>query len=248
MTVRRFPRSWIVVPAHDRQQVHEAAKSQADCVVLDLAEFPSGPWKAIARANFRIALEAARGDRKEVYAQVSSMSLPDDVAACAWHGLDGVVVSRVESAEGVVQADRLLSLLEQERGITARSLKIVAAIETAGGNLAAFEIARASPRLLGMTLGRADLIMDLRPEPTGEIHLMPYLMQRLVLIAGATNLVPIGAWWRSPDRGLAATPENTLSAALRGRAIGFQAAMCLSVSQVLPINSAYAADPAPLNS
>jgi citrate lyase beta subunit len=90
-----------------------------------------------------------------------------------------------------------------------------------------------------VTLGRAELVMDLRPEPSGEIHLMPYLMQRLIIIAGAAGVAPIGAWWRAPDRGLLATPEHTLQAAQRGRAIGFKGAMCLRANQVDPLNRAY---------
>ena len=90
-----------------------------------------------------------------------------------------------------------------------------------------------------MTLGRADLVMDLRPEPSGEFHLMPYLIQRLIIIARALGVTPIGAWWRSPDRGLLATPENTQNAARRGRAIGFKGAMCLRTNQIDALNRAY---------
>jgi citrate lyase subunit beta/citryl-CoA lyase len=119
-------------------------------------------------------------------------------------------------------------------------VEIIAAVETARGNHAAHEISRASRRVSGLTLGRADLIMDLRAEPSGEIHLMPYLMQRLIIIAGAAGVTPSGAWWRAPDRGLLATPEHTYDAAHRGRAIGFKGAMCLRAIQVAPLNKAFA--------
>ena len=39
---------------------------------------------------------------------------------------------------------------------------MVAALETAEGNLLAYDISRASQRIAGLTLGRIDLIMDLR--------------------------------------------------------------------------------------
>jgi citrate lyase subunit beta/citryl-CoA lyase len=120
--------------------------------------------------------------------------------------------------------------------VPAGSLRIVAALETARGNHAAYDICAASPRVCAATLGRADLIMDLRPEPSGEIHLMPYLMQRLIVIAGAAGVTPIGAWWRAPDRGLLASAERTRDAACRGRAIGFKGAMCLRPEQVEPLN------------
>jgi citrate lyase beta subunit len=82
--------------------------------------------------------------------------------------------------------------------------------------------------------------MDLRPEPSGEIHLLPYLMERLVIIARAIGVTPLGAWWRAPDRGLLATAENTLQAAKRGRAVGFKGAMCLRADQIDPLNKIYA--------
>jgi citrate lyase beta subunit len=90
-----------------------------------------------------------------------------------------------------------------------------------------------------VTLGRADLIMDLRAEPSTEIHLMPYLMQRLIVIAGAAGVTPLGAWWRAPDRGLYATADSTYAAGQRGRAIGFKGALCLVDQQVEPLNRAY---------
>jgi citrate lyase subunit beta/citryl-CoA lyase len=81
--------------------------------------------------------------------------------------------------------------------------------------------------------------MDLRPEPSGEIHLLPYLMQRLITVAGAAGVMPIGAWWRAPDRGLLATPDNTYQAARRGRAIGFQGSLCVLDNQVAALNRGF---------
>ena len=42
--------------------------------------------------------------------------------------------------------------------------------------------------------------MDLRGEPNGELHLMPFLMQRLIVVAAATGVTPIGAWWQATSR------------------------------------------------
>src|SRR5205814_6148461 len=102
----------------------------------------------------------------EVFVQIDPESFHADLHACVWPGLSGVVVSRAESAEHIIEADTLLARLENERGLLPDTVKIVAALETASGNHAAYEIARASLRVYGITLGRADLIMDLRPEPS----------------------------------------------------------------------------------
>ena len=227
------------MPVSKPELVARAARSGADVIVLDLAELVAEVDRQEARANFAAALETARAGGAEVFAQVDPTALHDDLRACARPGLSGVVVTRAESTGEIAEVGGLLSRLEMERGIPPATFQIIPALETARGNHAAYEIAKASPRVAGLTLGRADLIMDLRPEPSQEIHLMQYLMQRLIIIAGAVGVPPLGAWWRAPDRGLYATAENTYAAGHRGRAIGFKGAMCIADHQVAPLNRAY---------
>lgn len=235
-TVRR---SWLLVPMSKAQQVAQAPQSGADVIVLDLVELVAEEDKPAAREKFQAAIYTVQAGGAEVFAQINPELLHDDLHACVWPGLSGVVVSRVESPRQIEKIGMLVSHLEKERGIAADTLKIVAALETARGNHAAYDIGRASPRMWGLTLGRADLVMDLRAEPSGELHLMTYLMQRLITIARAIDVTPIGAWWRAPDRGMLATPDNTYQAALRGRAIGFKGAMCLRADQVEPLNRGF---------
>lgn len=232
--------SWLLVPASDDKAVVLAAESGAHVIVLDLAELVAAENKAYARDKMRTAVATAAVTGAEVFAQIDPELFDADLRACVWPGLDGLVVSRAESPRHIADVAALLDHLETERRLRADSLRIVAALETGRGNHAAYEICHCSPRLWGVTLGRADLVMDLRPEPSGEIHLMTYLMQRLILIAGAAGATPLGAWWRAPDRGLLATPENTYAAARRGRAIGFKGAMCLRANQVEPLRRGFA--------
>ena len=232
-------RSWLLVPVSKADQIEDAAKSRAHVVVLDIVELVAEKDKPAARAALRTAISTVRNSGAEVFAQIDPQFLAADIEAAAWPGLAGVVISRAETVEQVLEAAALLDCFESERDIAAGTLQIVAALETAKGNHSAHEILRASPRMWGATLGRADLVMDLRPEPSDEIHLMPYLMQRLIIVAGAAGVTPLGAWWRAPDRGLLATPENTYQAAHRGRAIGFKGTMCLRPNQVEPLNRAY---------
>jgi len=233
-------RSWLVVPVSKPDAVAQAAKSGADVVVLDLVEFVRDEQKPAAREKCRAALEMVRAGGAQVYAQIDPQNHEADLSACVGDGLSGIVVSRAESASQIAAIDKQLLLLEKERGLPAGSIVVVPALETARGNQEAYEIASASPRVRALTLGRADLVMDLRPEPSSDIHLMPYLMERLVIIARAIGVTPLGAWWRAPDRGLLATAESTLQAAKRGRAVGFKGAMCLRADQIEPLNKIYA--------
>jgi citrate lyase subunit beta/citryl-CoA lyase len=229
------------VPLSDTTAVEQAWSSGADVILLDLAELVAEVEKPAGRERARHTVETVSRGGAEVFLLADRELLYADLKASVCRGLAGVVL-RLESAEETTEADCLLSQMEEERGLLPGTLQMVPALETARGNFNAMEIALASPRIWGLTLGRADLEMDLRPEPSGELHMMPYLMQRLVTVANAAGAVPLGAWWRAPARGLLAAPTDTLDAARRGRTIGFKGSMCLRSDQVEALNLGYAPD------
>ena len=239
----KIRRSWLLVPMSQPERIAAITASGTDVAVLDLVEFVAERDKPAAREAVRGSLDAAKGGGAEIFVQVDPELLLADLRAAIWPGVSGVVISRLESADQIVRADELIATLESERGLLPGSVEIVASLETAAGNHDGFAIATASDRIWGITLGRADLTMDLRPEPSGEIHLMEYLMQRLVVLAGATGKAPLGAWWRAPDRGLVATPANTLEAARRGGSIGFKGSFCVLDNQVPALNEGYTPSP-----
>ena len=232
-------RSWLLVPVSKDDRIESAYLAGADVVVLDLVEFVTERDKPSAREKVAPAIERVKAGGAEVFAQVDPELLYADLRACVWPGLAGIVISGVESPQQVAEAHDILGQLEEERGIQPHSIEVVGSLETARGNVQGYEIGIASPRIWGLTLGRADLVIDLRPEPSGEIHLMQYLMQRLVIMANAAGAVPLGAWWHEPDRGLLASPENTYQAAFKGRAIGFKGSFCINADQVEPLNQGF---------
>ena len=235
-TVRR---SWLLVPLSDEGMASNAWQTGADVIVLDLMELVEERHKPQARDRSKAAIASVSRGGADVFVHVDKELLYADLRACVWPGLAGIVLPRSETVEEVREADQLLSQLEVERGLPPGSLEIVVSVETARGNYNAMEIASSSSRIWGITLGRADLVMDLRPEPSGEFHLMAYLMQRLITIANACGIVPLGAWWRVPARGLLAGPTDTYDAAVRGRSIGFKGSMCIRPEQVEQLNRGF---------
>lgn len=241
-------RSWLLVSVDDTGQVRDASACRADVVVLDVMEFIPERDKPVARQRLPEAIRDVARSGAEVFVQIDKELALADLTAAVWPGLTGIMVPHVESPRDIVEVERLVAHLEGERGFRPGTLQMVAALDTAKGSYDAMEVARSSSRLWGVTLGRADLVMDLRPEPSGEIHAMPYLMQRLITIANAAGLVPLGAWWRAPARGLLASPDDTYRAAVRGRRIGFKGALCLRPHQVEPLNRGFTPDSAEVES
>jgi malyl-CoA/(S)-citramalyl-CoA lyase len=79
--------------------------------------------------------------------------------------LDVIMVPKVEGAEDIHYVDRLLAQLEAKAGL-ARPLLVHAILETARGVANVEEIAGASPRMQGMSLGPADLAASRRMKTT----------------------------------------------------------------------------------
>jgi len=232
-------RSWLLSPASQMEKAVAAPQSNTDVVLLDLVEFVAEKDQPAAREGLSETVRRVKEAGAVVFAQVDSELLYADLHACVCPELTGVVIAHLESVSQVEEADMLIGQLEDERGIPPGTLEVIVSLDTAQANQDAFEIATASPRITGLTLGRAELVMDLRPEPSGEIHLMQYLMQKLITVAGAVGVPAYGAWWREPDRGLLATPDNTAAAALRGRSIGFKGSFCVLEDQVAPMNQGF---------
>jgi malyl-CoA/(S)-citramalyl-CoA lyase len=79
--------------------------------------------------------------------------------------LDVVMVPKVEGPEDIHYVDRLLAQLEAKGGVR-RPLQVHAILETASGMARVEEIAQASPRMQGISLGPADLAADRRMKTT----------------------------------------------------------------------------------
>jgi len=252
-SVRRF---WLIVPAHNDRALSEATESGADVVVLDLQDTVHESRKHDARANVRGAIERMRDAGSEVFVRSDVELLYADLDASVWRGLTGVILPGVTSVEQVREADEILTQLEAERGVVKpppvgevreaddprgpeQALEIHLSLDTGPANWHAETLIRASDRVKSISLGRADLVMDLREDPTGDLHLLPYLMQRLIIIASATGVEPVGAWWRATSRGLVAGYDDTLQAAQTGRQAGFRGALCMRAFQADALNRGF---------
>jgi citrate lyase subunit beta/citryl-CoA lyase len=224
--------------------------------VLDLQDTVHDTKKHAARARLRDLILPLCAQGVEVFVRADIELLYADVHAAVWRGLSGVMLPGVTSVAQVQEADGLLGALQAERGVVKpppvgdileaddpvspeQALELHLCLDTGRGNWDAVELIQASPRVKSISLGRADLVMDLREEPSGDLHLMPYLMQRLIIIANATGVQPIGAWWRATSRGLVASYDDTLAAASSGRQAGFKGALCMRAHQVAALHQGF---------
>ena len=188
-------RSRLIMPANERKYVEKAHLRNADAVVLDLEDSVPVSEKVATRAVLKEAIPLAGRGGSDVLVRVNHTDelLKGDVEASVWPGLDGIFFPKVETGEQVRALDRLLTDLEQKRGIPRGHVKISVIAETLKGYLNVEEIARASERIDSLSLGTEDFAtntgMELS-EATYHGWLIPRM--QIVFVARAYDQLPLG--------------------------------------------------------
>ncbi|MDT7726242.1 MAG: malyl-CoA/(S)-citramalyl-CoA lyase [Actinomycetota bacterium] len=134
-----------------------------DAVRADRKEAARDGLVAIAKAN--------DFGKTQLWTRINSLDSPwalDDLITLVTEigdKLDVIMVPKVEGAQDIHYVDRLLAQLEARAGLT-KPLLVHAILETASGVANVEEIAGASPRMQGISLGPADLAASRRMKTT----------------------------------------------------------------------------------
>jgi len=144
-----------------RARVSETAK-QVDVLLGNLEDAIPADAKEAARAGFIEAAQATDFGDTGLWTRVNALNSPwflDDmteIVAAIGNKLDVVMIPKVEGPWDIHFVDQYLALLEARNGVT-KPILIHAILETAQGVKNVADIACASPRMRGMSLGPADL-------------------------------------------------------------------------------------------
>jgi citrate lyase subunit beta/citryl-CoA lyase len=114
----------------------------------------------------------------------------------------------------------------------------MAMIETPGAWFQMPQIARASPRIVGLTLGGEDFALEMGMLPTAEGLMMP--KQQLAIAARSAGILPLGFIGTVADyKDLDAFRETVR----RSRRLGFRGASVIHPAQVPILNEEFAPSP-----
>ena len=144
---------------------------KVDVLLGNLEDAVPAASKQAARAGLVEVARTADLRSAQLWTRINSLDSPwvlDDLVTLVTEvgdRLDVVMVPKVQGPEDVHYVDRLLAQLEARAGLT-RPLQVHAILETASGMARVEEIAQASPRMQGISLGPADLAADRRMKTT----------------------------------------------------------------------------------
>jgi citrate lyase beta subunit len=235
--VTQVLRSLLFVPAGRERMLEHAAASRADALVLDLEDAVPARQKTAARALAKRWIPKLAKRSRPVFVRVNALAsglTRDDLMAVVSKQLAGVVLPKTESPQDLRDLDVLLREAEMAAGVRPGDIRTIALIESARAVLRCEDIARATDRLLGLSVGGEDYMRDIGARRDADGLALQHIRAVVVQVAAAYGLTSID------------TPYTTLSDeagladdARVARAIGLQGKYAIHPAQAPVINRAF---------
>jgi citrate lyase subunit beta/citryl-CoA lyase len=227
-------RSLMFVPVTREKFVSTAHTRGADAYILDLEDSVPEAEKPRGRTLIHSAAKEVSKAGADVVVRINR----------PWHqafldievgpGVMALMCPKAESAEHVVVIAELLDTFEAQKGLPQGHTKIVPLVETADAFFRLREIAKASPRVVALSLGAEDFALALSMEPIGETLQMA--KQTMIIAARAAGVLPLGFMGTVADFADLDAFRATIA---RSRKFGFAGGTCVHPSQVAILNEGY---------
>ena len=228
------------VPVNVEKYIEKAHTRGADCIQLDLEDSVPAAEKDSARRLVPAAAQRVRRGGGDVVVRINSpyeVTVKDlEFSICA--DVDGIAITKAQSAEHVRKIDEAISVFEAKRGLRQGHTRLIAMIETPGAFFQMPAIAQSSARLAAMNIGGEDFALETGMEPTEEALLMP--KQQMVFAARSGGLMPLGFIASVAGFG---DWEAFGQMVRRSRQFGFMGAGCIHPGQVPIVNREYSPSP-----
>jgi citrate lyase subunit beta / citryl-CoA lyase len=235
-TELRVWRSLMYVPVNVEKYVDKAHTRGADVIQLDLEDSVPPAEKERARTLIETAAARVRRGGADIVVRINrplSLAVRDlEHAIC--RDVDGVALTKIDSASHVKLLDELVSEIELKKGLEIGHTKFITMIETADAFARIDEIPRASARVVAMNIGGEDFALDCDMQPDDDVLLHP--KQRMIIAARAAGVMPLGFIGTVAGFG---DWDKFRAMVRRSRRFGFDGAGCIHPGQVAIVNEEY---------
>lgn len=228
-------RTLMFAPCARPELMAKAQDSQADALIFDLEDSVPLQTKAQARDNVRTAF--AQGLKKPVFLRVNHPRAGDcqaDLDTFASNpvpNLVGVILPKAELASDIEALAANLDQIESRSGQARGTIQILPLVETCLGLRHTYDMARASPRVCGMSLASAeqgDFMVDLGGRWTPSSMALAYPRSKMAVDARAAGL----SWLVDGVFMNLADTQALETECLLARELGFVGKMAIHPTQV----------------
>ena len=232
-------RSYLFVPGNHPRKLEKVFDAGADAVIVDLEDAVAVSEKAFARPMVIKALQSPRTCRG--YVRINALDTPfafDDLSAVVTHGVDGLVVPKIESPQQLATAEWVIGALEAKCGLAPGTIDVLPIIETGRGVAAVRDIANGANRVRRLSFGAGDYTRDMGMDWTRDEAECAHARAEIVLASRVAGLEPPidTVWTRLQDtEGLSASAQTV-------KAMGFQGKLCIHPAQIAPVHAVFTPD------
>jgi citrate lyase subunit beta/citryl-CoA lyase len=231
----RLRRSRLYLPGGEPKYFINAALHGADAVILDLEDSVHAGEKDAARLLVRNALRAVDFLQCERMVRINQLPLGlDDLDEIVPESPDLILIPKVENPLQIEEATTRVAEIKANYGMT-RPIWLMPILESALGIENAFAIAKASEKIVALTIGLEDYTADLGvvKTPAGTESL--YARQRIVNAARAAGVQSIDSVF-----GDVGDMEGLRAWGLTSRSLGFEGMGCVHPLQIAVIHETFA--------
>jgi citrate lyase subunit beta / citryl-CoA lyase len=231
----RLRRSRLYLPGSEPKYFINAGLHAPDAIILDLEDAVHPAEKDAARILVRNALRAVDFAAAERMVRINQLPLGyEDLEEVIPEAPDVVLIPKVEHAEQVLAVEERVKEIAARCQVD-RPIWLMSILESALGIENALAIARASERMVAMSIGLEDYTADLGVVKTADGRESIYARTRLVNAAHAARIQASDSVYGDVGdmEGLARWAESA-------RGLGFDGMGCVHPLQVPVIHQAFA--------
>lgn len=240
MSLPNLVRSFLFVPAANEKLLASALIRPADAIILDLEDGTHPSMRDAARSLIAQSIARIKVERKIAAVRINAdwLTAVQDLNAVVDGGPDIIVLPKVEHPRDVHILSQIVDVLETQAQLPAPHARLLLQIESAKALPQVYEIAKASPRIMGMMLGSEDYSLDCGAIPTPDS--LFFASMTVLNAARAAGIQPIGLVDSIANLGDLDAFAGVLS---RARALGFRGAVVVHPKFLDAINACYTPTP-----
>ena len=241
--MKRLRRSMLFVPGNNPGMLRDAYIYGSDSLMFDLEDSVSIREKDAARFLVYNALTSLNYGQKELVVRINDLESGlgvKDLEAIVRAKPHVIRLPKAETAKDILDCEREIARIEREAGIPVGQTGMMAAIESAKGVLHAYEIATASPRLIGIALGAEDYVTDLKTTRSDGTELF-FARNMILNAARAAGIDALDTVFSNVN-----DEEGFLRECRLIRQLGFDGKSVINPRQIPPLHAVFMPDEAAL--
>jgi citrate lyase subunit beta / citryl-CoA lyase len=237
---QRFSRLYL--PGNSPKLMLNAGIHHPDGIILDLEDSVAPDRKFEAAFLVRNALRAIDFYGAERMVRINQVPAGlNDIDFVAPHGLNLILVPKVEEADQIHQVNERIEALRKVKAFT-QPIWLMPIIESALGVVNAYAIASAAPNVVALAVGLEDYTADIGARRTNEAWESFYARSAVVNAARAAGIQPIDSVFSDVDD-MDALANNVKTS----KSLGFDGMGCIHPRQIAVIHENFAPSPAEID-